>query len=47
MGRNLTFTAGGASYAVSPVKLEREKVYGWTEVQALYAYCGVCEGKKT
>ncbi|MDR2475075.1 MAG: hypothetical protein LBD45_04375 [Bacteroidales bacterium] len=31
MARELTFLANGTEYAVSPVKIDRKKLYGWTE----------------
>ena len=35
MAKNLSFTLGGAEYAAAPVKIERKKLYGWSEVIAL------------
>lgn len=35
MARNLTFTVNGAEYAAAPVKIDRKKLYGWTELKAL------------
>lgn len=35
MARTLTFTVKGAEYAAPPVKLDRKKLYGWTEIAAL------------
>jgi hypothetical protein len=35
MAKNLTFTIKGTDYAVAPVKIERKKLYGWTELIAL------------
>ena len=41
MAKNLIFTLGGAEYAAAPVKIERKKLYGWSEIVALDA-----EGEK-
>jgi len=35
MARNLTFSLGGKQYCASPQKIERKKLYGWTETLAL------------
>ncbi|GHV84714.1 hypothetical protein AGMMS50230_03220 [Spirochaetia bacterium] len=35
MARTLTFTVNGADYSASPVKIDRSKLYGWTELKAL------------
>jgi len=35
MARTLTFTVNGAEYAASPTKVDRKKLYGWTEMIAL------------
>ncbi|MDR1070931.1 MAG: hypothetical protein LBL37_09150 [Gracilibacteraceae bacterium] len=35
MARNLTFSVAGREYEVEPVKIERKKLYGWTETVAL------------
>ena len=35
MARNLTFKVNSAEYAASPVKIDRKKLYGWTELKAL------------
>ena len=34
MARTLTFALGGADFAVEPMKIDRKKLYGWTEVHA-------------
>ena len=34
MAKNLTFNLKGNEYSFSPVKLDRSKVYGWTEIVA-------------
>lgn len=33
MCRNLDFRIGGRSVALAPIKLERKKLYGWTEMR--------------
>ena len=35
MARTLTFTLGGTDYAASPTKIDRRKLYGWTQTLAL------------
>ena len=35
MAKNLSFTLDGAEYFAAPVKIERKKLYGWSEVIAL------------
>jgi len=35
MAKNLTFNIKGTDYAAVPVKIERKKLYGWTELIAL------------
>ncbi|MDR1962095.1 MAG: hypothetical protein LBQ16_07425 [Gracilibacteraceae bacterium] len=35
MARSLEFQIGGASYPATPAKIERKKLYGWTETLAL------------
>ncbi|MDR2661982.1 MAG: hypothetical protein LBC31_03185 [Treponema sp.] len=35
MARTISFAVGGAEYAASPVKVDRTKLYGWTELKAL------------
>ena len=34
MARTLTFDLGGTAFQAEPVKLDRKKVYGWTETAA-------------
>ena len=34
MARALTFDLGGTAFQAEPVKLDRKKVYGWTETAA-------------
>lgn len=35
MARELTFSLGGREYAAAPAKVDRKKLYGWTETLAL------------
>ena len=35
MARNLVFSVKGAEYSVSPTKVDRSKLYGWTALKAL------------
>lgn len=35
MARSLTFSLAGTEYAATPLKVERKKLYGWTETIAL------------
>ena len=35
MARNLTFKLKGKEYSANPVKVDRSKLYGWTELKAL------------
>ena len=34
MAKELTFTLTGAMYASAPIKLERKKIYGWSNLVA-------------
>ncbi len=34
MARALTFDLGGTAFQAEPVKLDRKKVYGWTDIAA-------------
>lgn len=34
MAKDLTLVLGGHSYALAPTKVERKKLYGWTEMRA-------------
>lgn len=43
MARQLTFILGKKEYAASPVKIDRRKLYGWTEVLALDDAGNPCE----
>lgn len=43
MARQLTFTLEEKEYAASPVKIDRRKLYGWTEVLALDDAGNPCE----
>jgi hypothetical protein len=35
MAKDLIFTLSGADYSAAPVKIDRKKLYGWSEVKAL------------
>lgn len=35
MAKNLTFVLNNKEYPVSPTKLDRSKIYGWSEIKAL------------
>lgn len=34
MAKELVFKLSGADYGAAPVKLERKKIYGWTDIVA-------------
>lgn len=34
MAKELVFKLAGTDYGAAPVKLERKKIYGWTDVVA-------------
>jgi len=42
MAKELIFQLGGAEYGAAPVKLERKKVYGWSELVATNREGAVC-----
>ena len=42
MARELTFTLAGTAYGAAPVKLERKKIYGWTDTVATDKDGNVC-----
>lgn len=42
MAKDLTLVLGGHSYALAPTKVERKKLYGWTEMRATDADGKVC-----
>lgn len=42
MGKNLTFSIGKQTYAAAPVKVDRDKVYGFVEHQVLDKNGNVC-----
>lgn len=42
MARELVFKLGGADYGAAPVKLERKKIYGWTNTVATDKDGNVC-----
>ena len=43
MARELTFKLGGHDYGAAPVKLERKKIYGWTDTVATDRNGNVCD----
>ena len=43
MAASLQFTLGGAAFEAVPVKLERRKLYGYTEIKATDADGARCE----
>ena len=43
MAKDLIFNLAGAEYAVAPVKLERKKIYGWSDIVATNKAGEVCE----
>ena len=42
MAKELIFKLGGADYGAAPVKLERKKIYGWTDTVATDKDGNVC-----
>lgn len=42
MAKELTFKLGGAEYGAAPVKIERKKIYGWTDTVATDRAGEVC-----
>lgn len=38
MAKELSFSLAGAEYAAAPVKLERKKIYGWSDLVATGRY---------
>ena len=42
MAKELMFKLGGADYGAAPVKLERKKIYGWTDTVATDKDGNVC-----
>ena len=43
MAKELVFSLGATDYAAAPVKLERKKLYGWTEVRATDPSGSICQ----
>jgi len=43
MAKELTFILAGTDYAATPVKLERKKIYGWTDIVATDRSGNVCD----
>lgn len=42
MAKNLNLVLGGATFALAPTKIERKKVYGWTELRVVDADGNIC-----
>ena len=42
MAKELMFKLGGTDYGAAPVKLERKKIYGWTDIVATDKDGNVC-----
>ena len=42
MAKELTFKLSGTDYGAAPVKLERKKIYGWTDIVATNRSGDVC-----
>lgn len=42
MAKELKFNIGDESFSVSTVKLERKKIYGWTEIKAIDSNGNIC-----
>lgn len=42
MAKELTFSLAGTEYASAPVKLERKKIYGWSDLVATDKVGEVC-----
>ena len=36
MAKELIFKLSGTDYGAAPVKLERKKIYGWTDIHRLW-----------
>jgi hypothetical protein len=47
MAKNLIFTLQGACYEAAPVKIERKKLYGWSEVKTLDDGGDECDAVQT
>ena len=43
MAKELSFSLAGAEYAATPVKLERKKIYGWSDLVATDNSGEVCD----
>lgn len=43
MAKELRFSLSGVEYASAPVKLERKKIYGWSDLVATNKAGEVCE----
>lgn len=42
MAKTISIKCGGIEYDVAPVKIERSKIYGWSQIQAVTPEGGVC-----
>ena len=42
MAKELIFKLSGTDYGAAPVKLERKKIYGWTDIVATDRSGNVC-----
>lgn len=43
MAKDLIFNLSGIEYAAAPIKLERKKIYGWSEIVATNKEGEVCQ----
>lgn len=43
MAKELIFKLSGSDFAAAPVKLERKKIYGWTDTVATDKNGDVCQ----
>ena len=43
MAKELTFILAGTDYGATPVKIERKKIYGWTDIVATDRSGNVCD----
>ncbi len=43
MPRQITFQIGGSEYGAAPVKIDRRKLYGWTELMAVDDHGDPCD----
>lgn len=38
MAKHLNISFGGRAYGLTPTKVERKKIYGWTEIRDVVAH---------